>query len=121
MAKIDAIKENFLFSKIYSKGKKTASPRVAVYALKNYRTSATRLGITTSKKLGNAVVRSRSRRLIREAFRAIASERTFQHPYLFVIVARGAITEKSCTMQHVKEDLEMAFSRLSVFQEVKPL
>lgn len=119
MAKIEAIKENFLFSKIYAKGKKAASPRVAVYALKNYRTSATRLGITTGRKLGNAVVRSRSRRLIREAFRLIASERTFQHPYLFVIVARSAITEKACTMHHVKSDLESAFSRLSVFQEVE--
>ena len=117
MAKIEAIKENFLFSKIYAKGKKAASPRVAVYALKNYRSSSTRLGITTGKKLGHAVVRSRSRRLIREAFRLISSERAFQHPYLFVIVARSAITEKSCTMHHVKADLEKAFSQLAVFRE----
>jgi ribonuclease P protein component len=39
----------------------------------NWRTlppgSATRLGVITSKKLGNAVVRARARRLLREVFR----------------------------------------------------
>ena len=46
-----------------------------------------RVGITTSKKVGNAVKRSRSRRVIREAFRMCALR--VKPGYDFVFVARG--------------------------------
>ena len=50
-----------------------------------------RLGIVTSKKIGNAVKRSRARRVIREAFRLLEPElrQRFEQRYDFVFVARG--------------------------------
>lgn len=48
-----------------------------------------RVGITTSKKIGNAVERNRSRRVIRAAFRAVSSEYTFKGCFDFVLVARS--------------------------------
>lgn len=117
MAKIIAIKENHLFSKIYAKGKKTSEKSVAVYALRNYRGTDTRLGITTGKKIGNAVQRSRARRLIREAYRHLTDGKEWNKPYLVVVVARSAIVEKKMKMGDVLFDMDKAFRRLELFSE----
>lgn len=51
------------------------------------RSEQVRIGITSSKKIGKAVVRNRSRRVIREAFREISSQ--VRPGYDLVFVARG--------------------------------
>ena len=117
MAKLIAIKENYLFSKVYAKGKKASEKNIAVYALKNYKDGETRLGITTGKKLGHAVLRSRARRLIREAFRLCLRERKFRRAYLIVVVARAPITDKNRKMADVYADLVHAFEKLDLFCE----
>lgn len=49
-----------------------------------------RIGITTSKKIGNAVERNKSRRLIRAAFQDVYKEYgEYLEGYDFVFVARG--------------------------------
>ncbi len=118
MAKIETIKENHLFSKVYAKGKSTAGKNLVVYALKNYKKQGvTLLGITTSKKLGGAVQRSRARRIIREAYRRVLAKRKFSRPQLIVIVARRPLFEKGRKMQELIPELENAFRRLSLFGE----
>ena len=119
MSKIVAIKENHLFSKVYAKGKKASGKYVSVYVLNNYRSAETRLGITTGKKIGNAVQRSRGRRLIREAFRSIQKKYAFCRPYLIVVVARSAIVDDKRKMDDVFCDMEKAFLKLQVFSEDK--
>jgi ribonuclease P protein component len=52
-----------------------------------------RLGVVTSKKIGNAVARSRARRLLREAFRT--SQHKLKRPADLVLVARNSIVGKS--------------------------
>ena len=64
----EVMKQNREFQLCYHKGKSFASKLVIVYARPN-KLPVTRLGITTGKKVGNAVCRSRSRRLIRQAWR----------------------------------------------------
>ena len=73
------------FRRVYAKGKSFVSPSVIVYVLKN-RTGTLRIGITTSKKIGNAVARNRARRVIREAFRSL--EQNVKSGYDLVFVAR---------------------------------
>ena len=119
MAKIIAIKENHLFSKVYAKGKKVSEKNIAVYALKNYKTPETRLGITTGKKIGNAVERSRVRRLIREAYRNITKEKSFKRPYLVIVVARTAVVDPKRKMGEVLLDMEKAFEKLGLFEDAK--
>lgn len=71
---------------MYAKGKNFVCPVLVTYVSKN-RINAIRIGITTSKKTGNAVKRNRSRRVIREAFRTLAPQ--IPPGYDFVFVARG--------------------------------
>lgn len=67
MAEIITLKENKDFRRLYYRGKSKASPVLVTYVMKN-RVGETRVGITTSKKIGIAVKRNRARRVIRAAF-----------------------------------------------------
>lgn len=86
MSEILILKENRQFSYLYRRGKSFVSPVLVTYIIKN-KTNNLRYGITTGKKIGNAVKRSRARRIIRAAFKQV-------NPYLkngydIVFVARG--------------------------------
>ncbi len=79
------IKSNCDFRRIYGKGKSFQGPALVSYVLKN-RAGICRIGITTSKKIGNAVERNRSRRVIRAAYSMI--EDKVEGNYDIVFVAR---------------------------------
>lgn len=79
--------KNFLF--LYKKGKTCVGKAVAVYYKRNNR-PYNRLGITASKKIGNAVLRNRAKRVIRAAYRE--SEAVLPIGFDIVIVARAAAT-----------------------------
>ncbi len=86
MGEIITLKENKDFRRLYSRGRSYASSVLVTYVAKN-RSNNIRIGITTSKKIGKAVMRNRSRRIIREAYSQI-SERV-KPGFDFVFVARG--------------------------------
>ena len=69
MEKAYRIKKNSDFQKIYKKGKSVANRQFVVYTYKNRDLKHFRLGISVSKKLGNAVTRNRIKRAIRENFK----------------------------------------------------
>lgn len=58
--------KNKEFSRVYSRGKAYVHPQLVLYVLKN-RCKHTRVGLTASKKVGNAVTRNRARRVMRAA------------------------------------------------------
>ncbi len=80
------IKNNCDFRRIYGKGKSFQGPALVSYVMKN-RAGICRMGITTSKKIGNAVERNRARRVIRAAYSMI--EDKIHGNYDFVFVARS--------------------------------
>ena len=55
--------------------------------------AAPKLGVVTSKRIGNAVARNRARRLLRESFRQHQHE--FSQPVELVLVARNSIAGRS--------------------------
>ncbi len=85
MDKFVPLNQNKDFRRLYAKGKSYISSSVITYVGKN-RVKQLRVGITASKKIGNAVQRNRARRLIREATRLLADD--MQHGYDLVFVAR---------------------------------
>ncbi|NLF35438.1 MAG: ribonuclease P protein component [Clostridiales bacterium] len=81
-----SLKQNRDFRRLYAKGKNSASPVLAVYCRKN-RLGVNRLGITVGGKLGNAVVRNKLRRRIREIYRT--HEEAFLPGWDIVVVGRA--------------------------------
>lgn len=64
--KYKPLNRNADFGRAYRRGKNLVAPQIVVYINKN-RVGKTRVGITASKKIGNAVQRNRARRIIRHA------------------------------------------------------
>jgi len=63
------------FLRVASKGKKAAIGGVVLQALPRPDTGPARLGFTVTKKVGNAVVRNRTRRRLKEAARLLLAAR----------------------------------------------
>lgn len=80
------LKQNSDFRRAYGRGKSYSDPALVTYVLKNNRAGICRMGITTSKKIGNAVERNRCRRVIRAAFRDVLPQ--VEGSFDFVFVAR---------------------------------
>lgn len=85
-----SVKKDREFRFLFKKGKSIVNSAFVCY-LRPSKRRVNRLGIVTSKKIGNAVKRSRARRVIREAFRLLEPElrQQSEQRYDFVIVARG--------------------------------
>ncbi len=102
------IKQNKLFSALYRKGTSIVGKACVVYFRKNGK-PFNRMGVASSKKIGNAVKRNRARRVIRAAYRL--SEKDFPIGYDFIFVARTA----ACS---VKSGTILAFFKKSVIPAV---
>ena len=84
------IKKDREFKFLFRKGDSIVTDAFVCYARESKR-RVNRVGIVTGKKVGNAVKRSRARRVLREAFRLIdplLREKT-QKRYDFIFVARA--------------------------------
>ena len=79
-----ALKLNHVFRRLYTT-QGYANGMLVLYARPN-RLGVNRLGITTGKKLGHAVVRNRARRRLREVYRL--NEALFKPGFDIVVVAR---------------------------------
>ena len=80
-----AIKENHLYQKAYTRGKRFVGKHVAIYVLKDYAAGrlmkanpekcyVNRVGLSVSKKIGGAVVRNRTKRIIRAAYDTVKGD-----------------------------------------------
>jgi ribonuclease P protein component len=78
------------FKEVIERGRKFSS-RYLLISVKPNGLAFSRLGIAVSKKIGNAVVRNRIRRRLREAVRKQLMEKPLQ--YDFMITARSAAAE----------------------------
>jgi len=77
------------FRRVRSEGRSWAHPLFVIWRAPNS-LDHTRVGITASRKVGNAVARNRARRLLREAVRR--AYRRISSGWDIVLVARGDLT-----------------------------
>lgn len=71
------------FTRAYKKGKAWVNPLVVVYINKNW-VGHTRVGITTSKKIGGAVQRNRAKRVIKSALYKTLPQNSGSYDIVFV-------------------------------------
>ena len=107
MKKTVTIKSNCDFRRTYGKGKVFQAPALVSYVLKN-RAGICRIGITTSKKIGNAVERNRSRRVIRAAYREIEEKINGNYDIVFVARSRTKYQKSTQLAQLMLSQLEEA-------------
>ena len=91
----ETLKLNKEFRRLYGIGKCQVSPFVVTYSARN-KSGKTRIGITTGKKIGNAVCRNRAKRLIVAALHENLAH--IKPGYDFVFVARTRILSVKSTV-----------------------
>ena len=106
------LKKDYEFKRAYKKGKTRVSPALVVYCVKK-KYGGVRIGITTAKKIGNAVKRSRARRVIREAFRELYPRVRGSWDIVFVARSRTAFVK----MQYVRDNMLSQLKELGVITD----
>ena len=112
--KVQSLKKKQAFKQVYSRGKYAADSLFVVYALAN-EAEANRLGLSVSKKVGNAVVRNRVKRWLKESYRLLTHDASFRF-YDFVIVARASVGELpgDGAFNKVSGSLDRLFRKLGI-------
>lgn len=101
------IKQGRDFARAKTQGRRATSGCLIANWLPLSPESPSRLGVITSRRVGEAVARSRARRLLREAFRLHQLE--LRQPLDLVLVARPSIVGKS--FSEVESDLLSVWKR----------
>ena len=114
LQKYVSLNQNKDFKRLYYKGKSVQKPVLVVYAMKN-RAGLCRVGITTGKKIGSAVERNRSRRIIRAAFQSVLKSGRINGNWDIVFVARTRTKFQKSTQ--IERAMLAAFSELKITEE----
>jgi ribonuclease P protein component len=99
------------FLRVASKGRKAAMPGVVLQALPRDDAQPARLGFTVTKKVGNAVIRNRTRRRLKEAARLLLREQPVSGVDL-VLIGRDATRARPFAA--LQTDLRRALSKAGV-------
>lgn len=101
MKKSYRLKTNKEFQHVFKKGTSFANRQLVLYYLPKEGQAHFRIGLSVSKKVGNAVVRNRIKRYLRQAFLELEGE--IKQSYDFIIIAR--VPTKDLDFHQVKKSL----------------
>lgn len=91
MKKEYRVKDNKEFQEIFRNGKSFANRQLVIYYRKKENQTHFRIGLSVGKKIGNAVVRNRIKRYLRQAFHELEDE--IYPMYDIIIIARQPTKE----------------------------
>jgi ribonuclease P protein component len=104
------------FRRVFRAGRSVANRQFVVYVAKRSESGPARLGISVSRKVGNAVVRNRVKRLIKEVSRHWMEHIKSQAD--IVVIARNPVANMS--YDQVKSSLRHVFRRARLFVSEPP-
>lgn len=99
------------FLRVAGKGRRAAVHGLVLQALPRDDHAPARLGFTVTKKVGNAVIRNRTRRRLKEAARLLLRDQAVEGVDLVLI---GRDTTRARPFALLVEDLRRALARLGV-------
>ena len=109
---VNSLKASSDFKRISRLGKRCVFPVFIMLALKRKEDdTSVRLGLTVSRKVGNAVIRNRTKRRLREVVRQCLATK---EPLSFDIVLIGRKSAKERDFSLIKEDFLHGLKRLKV-------
>ena len=91
MRKEYRVKKNEDFQEAFKKGKSVANRQFVLYILKRPEQVHFRIGLSVSKKIGNAVTRNRIKRYVRQAFHEFDGQ--LHNGLDYIIIARKPTAE----------------------------
>lgn len=110
MNKHQRVKKNAEFQKIFKRGKSFANRQFVVYCFEKEGQEDFRIGLSVSKKIGNAVTRNRIKRYIRQAFLEMKDEVKPNMDYVIIARHQAATMdfhESKKSLQHVLKIAKM--------------
>lgn len=110
------IKQGRDFARLKNQGRRLACGCLILNCLPATEETGPRLGVITSRKVGNSVHRSRARRLLREAWRR--HQHDFKQPLEVVLVARPSIA--GMAFAEVEHDFLTALRRAGMLPANEP-
>ncbi len=105
MKKQYRLKRRAAFAYVYRKGEKSSARDLLLLSARSR--EGLKIGLSVSKKVGNAVARNRVKRLLREAINPLTDR--IDDGYMYVIVARPTIA--GLPLLKVSEEVTAAFTR----------
>lgn len=99
------LKRRASFKYVFRKGEKTSAPDLILLTARSR--EGLKIGLSVSKKVGNAVTRNRVKRLLREAIRPL--EDSICTSFMYVIVAHPSLAGKD--FGEVCRQVKLVFER----------
>ena len=124
-----AIKENHLYRKAFSRGKRYSGRYVTVCVLKDLaagrlkranpqRELINRIGLSVPKREGGAIERNRVKRIIRAGLFEVEKRHPLRRGFLIVIASRAGIEKQKSTA--IASELRYIFKKLDMFAPTTP-
>jgi ribonuclease P protein component len=104
--KFERLRVSYQFKWVYDKGRRYNSPLFTFFVLKNNE-PVSRLGVTVTRKIGNAVERNRCKRILREIFRHNKTLLTTAYDLVFNV--------KKAMLKASYQEVTLEFLRLMSF------
>lgn len=112
MKKIYRIKKNEDIKLVLDNKKSAGNKNYIIYIMKNSEAKNFRVAMSVSKKIGNAVVRNRQKRLIRQVF---TSNKDKIKLYEIFVIARSNVV--NLTYDEIESNILYLLNKLNVLQE----
>ena len=97
LPKSSIIRNKFEFNRVYSKGRSYVNQMMIIHVVNSSNVKG-RVGFAVGKKIGNAVIRNRIKRLMREAYR-ISQHCINQNVSMILIARKPLVDAKSYLVQ----------------------